>query len=100
MITTTQKIQPSDNIMTIPNLLTSYLNETKPRKKQYVIADEVNECMGWQYITPMTVSYWINSVYLPDIKTARVVHTAAPPGKLRDLFGAIIKALESQPVQS
>ena len=85
--------------MIIPNLLTSYLNETEPPKKQYVIADEVNTVMGWQYITPMTVSYWIRSTYLPDIKTARVVYAAAPPGKLRDLFGAIIKALEKQPVQ-
>ena len=100
MITTTQKIHPFDNIMIIPNLLTSYLNETKPRKKQYEIADEVNTIMGWQYITPMTVSYWIRSIYLPDIKTSRIIYAAAPPGKLRDLFGAIIEALESQPVQS
>ncbi|MCK4820531.1 hypothetical protein KA005_32500 [bacterium] len=87
--------------MTIPILLTSYLNETKPPKKQYEIADEVNEYIGWQYITPMAVSYWINNVYLPDIKTARIIRAAAPPGKLRDLFDAIIKELQtSQPVQS
>ncbi len=86
--------------MIIPNLLTSYLNETDPPKKQYEIVDEVNEAVGWQYITTATVSYWITGVYLPHIKTARIIYAAAPPGKLRDLFGAIIEALESQPVQS
>ena len=86
--------------MTIPNLLTSYLNETDPPKKQYEIVDEVNKVIGWQYLTTATISYWINSVYLPDIKTARIIHAAAHPGKLRDLFGEIIEALENQPVQS
>ena len=86
--------------MIIPNLLTSYLNETDPPKKQYEIADEVNEAFDWQYLTPMTVSYWIRSIYLPDIKTVRVIYDKVPPGKLRELFGAIIEALESQPVQS
>ena len=86
--------------MIIPNLLTSYLNDTQPPKKQSELVDEVNEVMGWQYLTRATVSYWINSVYLPGIKTARVIYAAAPPGKLRDLFGEIIEALEYQPVQS
>ena len=82
--------------MEIANLLTSYLNETEPSKKQYEIADEVNEVLGWQYLTSMTISYWINSVYQPHIKTARIIYSAAPPGKLRDLFGEIIKVLEMQ----
>ncbi len=82
--------------MIISNLLTSYLNETTPPKKQYEIADEANEAVGWQYITPMTVSYWIRNIYIPDIKTARIIYGAAPPGKLRDLFGEIIKVLDMQ----
>lgn len=84
--------------MNISNLLTSYLQDNE--LKQYQLADEVNEVFGWQYITPMTVSYWINDVYRPDIKTARIIYAATPFGKLRDLFSAIIDALESQPVQS
>ena len=84
--------------MNISNLLTSYLQDNE--LKQYQLADEVNEVIGWQYITPMTVSYWIRSIYLPDIKTARIVQAAAT-GKLRELFNQIIDELEtSQPVQS
>ncbi len=84
--------------MNISNLLSSYLKDNE--LKQYQLADEVNEVFGWQYITPMTVSYWINDVYRPDIKTARIVQAAAT-GRLRDLFNAIINELEtSQPVQS
>ena len=83
--------------MNISNLLTSYLQDNE--LKQYQLADEVNEVIGWQYITPMTVSYWIRSIYLPDIKTARIVQAAAT-GKLRKLFNQIINELETrQPVQ-
>ncbi len=82
--------------MIISNLLTSYLNETDPPKKQSEFADEINEVIGWHYLTRATISYWVNSVHLPHIKTARVIYAKAPPGKLRDLFSKIIKVLELQ----
>ena len=81
--------------MNISNLLTSYLKDNQ--LNQYQLADEVNDVVGWQYITPMAVSYWVNNVYRPDIKTARIVQAAAT-GKLRELFGAIISELENAKV--
>ncbi len=82
--------------MEISNLLTSYLKEEEP---QYQIAVDINDAMGWQYITPMAISYWINNIHLPTIKTARTIRQAAPHGgKLWTLFDAIIKVLEHDPV--
>jgi hypothetical protein len=86
-------IEPLENFMDISELLTSYLDTDEP---QYKIADDINDAMGWQYITPMAISYWINGIHPPTIKTARTIQAAAT-GELRELFDAIIGLLE--PVQ-
>jgi hypothetical protein len=77
--------------MKIPDLISSYLDS----RKQYELADDINEAMGWQFITPMAVSYWVNEVHPPTIKTARTIQSAAT-GQLRELFDAIVNELEPQ----
>ncbi len=82
----------------ISELLTSYLEDDEP---QYQIAVDINDAIGWQYITPMMISYWIRDIYRPYVKTARTIRQAAPHGgKLWTLFDAIIKVLEHEPVQA
>ena len=82
----------------IPDLLTSYL---EPGDPQYKIATDINDYFGWQFITPMAVSYWINSTYLPDIKTVKTILRVIPKNtRLWELFDSILKELEHEPVQS
>ena len=84
--------------MNIPKLVTSYLKDNE--LKQYELANHINEQMGFPFVTPMAISYWINGVYCPSIKTMTMLRLNSQ-GKLRELANAIIKELElEQPVQS
>lgn len=78
--------------MDIPTLLSSYIKDNN--LKQYQIADQINDAFGFQYITPMAISHWINGTYLPDVKTVKVVQ-ATTNGKLRILFDEIMKELDA-----
>ncbi len=85
----------------IPDLLTSYLQDKEDKEPQYQIAVDINDAKGWQYITPMAISFWIRGIHPPTIKTCRTILDATTPGsKLWALFDAIIKVLETERVQA
>jgi len=76
----------------IPDLLTSYLEPGEPQQK---IVDDINDAMGWDYISRQSISHWINGVHPPTAKTALTIMQSAPRGgKLWQLFNSILKVLE------
>ena len=83
--------------MNIPNLVTSYLKDND--LKQYELADRINEQVGFDFVTPMAISYWISGTYRPSVKTMVVIMLNSQ-GKLRELASEVLNELEQAELQT
>jgi uncharacterized protein YqcC (DUF446 family) len=82
--------------MNIQEEIINYIGEDTQTK----LATDINEVKGYQYISRMSVSNWVNGIHLPTLKTAIEIRDAAPQdSELWQLFDSIVKELEDVRMQ-